>query len=108
MALVSNKIEGGSILKRLVLFACILFFPVLCFADTHIATEPDTLSFLNWPEYMDPELIKSFEKQFNARVQELFFETDETKEAMILSTGGKGLDVVLSSGFKISRYIKQN
>ena len=57
---------------------------------------------------MDPALIKSFEKKYNAQVKEFFFETDEIKEGLLLESKGKGYDVVLSSGIRIPHYIKQN
>ncbi len=94
---------------RFILYALLAIFISVPsgFADSTSGAGPTELTFLNWSEYMDPALIESFEKEYNVDVKELFFETDETKEEMILASGGKGFDVVLSSGMPVSSYIKQ-
>lgn len=95
-----------SMTQRGIIFVFFLFFSGVCFAQSQ--SQPQVLTFLNWSEYMDPALIKAFEKKHNAQVKEFFFETDEIKEEMLLESKGQGYDVVLSSGMRIPRYMKQN
>jgi len=85
----------------------ILSIPFQAVADDEKSLERKTLVFLNWSEYMDPGLIKAFEKKYKANVKEVFFETDETKEEMLIDTNAKGFDVMLSSGSSIPTYIKR-
>ncbi|MBU2538690.1 MAG: spermidine/putrescine ABC transporter substrate-binding protein [Proteobacteria bacterium] len=55
------------------------------------------LVFLNWPDYMDQELIKKFEKQQGVKVRQVYYETEEEQERLLSLTNGKGYDVVLVS-----------
>jgi len=57
---------------------------------------------------MDPDLIKKSETQHNAQVKQLYFESDETKDEILLATNAKGYDVVLGSGASILPYLKQD
>ena len=95
------------ILKKICLFFCLFFFSIIAFAHAETSSENNTITFFNWSEYIDPELILSFEKKYHAKVKQLFFTTDETKEEILLETKGEGFDVVLSSDIPISQYIKQ-
>ena len=73
----------------------------------HAATENQELVFLNWEDYISPELIKAFETKFNVRVKQIYFETEEIRDEKLIFKGGKGQDVVLMSGSTISPYIKR-
>lgn len=66
------------------------------------------LVFLTWSEYMDPDLIKEFEDKFNAKVKNVYFETEDKREELLTMTMGKGYDVVLASGIKVESYIMRN
>ncbi len=93
--------------RKIYFFISMLVFVYAILIGKNAYSQKQSLSFLNWPEYIDPELIKTFEKQNDVDVKEIHFETDETKEQMILETNGEGFDIVLSSGMPIARYIKQ-
>jgi spermidine/putrescine transport system substrate-binding protein len=56
---------------------------------------------------MDPELIKQFEEQYNAKVKFVYFESDELRDDMLLSTDGQGYDVICSNGRSIKTYSRQ-
>ncbi|QTA82793.1 Extracellular solute-binding protein [Desulfonema limicola] len=70
------------------------------------AAEKQTLVFLNWAEYLNPDLVKEFETEFNAEIKEIFFETDEMRNEKLGLTMGQGYDLVLISGSAISQYIR--
>ncbi len=100
MYYVNQLIKSTAILWLSIL----IFFQVVNASDSN--NKEESLVFLNWSEYMDPDLIKMFEEKFNAKVKEVFFETDETKEEMLIDTNARGFDVILSSGISIPQYIK--
>lgn len=73
----------------------------------HAATKQE-LVFLTWSEYIDPEIVLEFEKKYNAEIKEIYFETDEMRDEMMVTADGKGYDLVVSNGPSISRYVKRN
>ena len=75
-------------------------------ATTSYAT-PNELTFLNWSEYMDPEVIQAFEKEYNAKIKFVYFETDETRDNLMVQTDGKGYDLIMSNGPAIHKYFKR-
>ena len=65
------------------------------------------LVFLNWSEYMDPELIKRFEQRYRVKVHEIYYESDDVRDEMLLETDGKGYDLVLVNGAMIATYLQR-
>jgi spermidine/putrescine transport system substrate-binding protein len=85
----------------------LLLFNLMMTSTTATASEQE-LVYLSWSEYIDPELVKNFEKKFNCVVREFYYETDEMKDELLIEKDGSGYDVVLSSGLSILSYIKRN
>jgi len=83
----------------------ILFFllPVVVLASS----QKTKLVFLNWPDYIHKDVIISFEKEYGVDVHEVFYETDELKEEMLLANDAKGFDVMVGSGITMVQYIKR-
>jgi spermidine/putrescine transport system substrate-binding protein len=92
--------------------AAIIIVGVCCLtamlALAQTASKKQELVFLNWSDYIDPDLVRAFEQKFNARVKQVYFESDELKDEMLVETEGKGYDVVLSGASSISSYIKRD
>jgi spermidine/putrescine transport system substrate-binding protein len=65
------------------------------------------LVILNWSEYLDPELIEKFEGEFNAKVSEVYFESDDLRDDMMLETDCVGYDLILVSGIALDSYRKR-
>ncbi len=65
------------------------------------------LVFLTWSEYMDPELVAEFEAQFNARVRFVYFESDETRNDILIEADGKGYDLILVNYYALPTYLQQ-
>lgn len=63
-----------------------------------------SLVVLNWSEYLDPELVEKFEQQFNAEVSEVYFESDDLRDDMILETNATGYDLVMVNGINVDSY----
>jgi spermidine/putrescine transport system substrate-binding protein len=67
-----------------------------------------TLTLLNWSEYLEPELVAKFEQAFNAKVSEVYFESDDLRDDMLIENDGRGYDLVMVSGNVIDIYQKRN
>ncbi len=59
-------------------------------SDASLPAPPRSLVFLNWSEYIDPELVEKFEQQFSAQVSQVYFESDDLRDDMMLETGAVG------------------
>ena len=68
------------------------------FAQT---AESKELVFLNWPNYMDPEIIAEFERRTGITVKQSYFDSDTARDELLLDTEGKGFDVALINGASI-------
>lgn len=65
---------------------------------------PTDLILLNWADYLDPELVVRFERNYNARVKEVFFESDDHRDSMLTEANGKGFDLVMVNGLRLDLY----
>ena len=81
--------------------------PVVHFAPA-TAHAMEELILLNWGEYMDPGLLQKFQDRFNVRVKEVYYESDELKDELLVRSNGKGYDMVISSGVATLPYLKRN
>jgi len=86
-------------------YTALIFFLLLTVASA--SENNNKLVFLNWPEYIHPDVIASFEKKYSADVHEVNYETDELKEEMLLANDARGFDVMVGSGITMVQYIKR-
>ncbi len=56
------------------------------------------LVFLNWPDYMDPDILVEFEQRTGITVKQSYFDSDTSRDELLLETEGKGFDVALING----------
>lgn len=82
-----------------------MLFNMVCFA--HAASNIPELVILNWSEYIDPALISEFENNKKIKIREIYFESDDARDQILLQTGGKGFDLILSNGAVINTYRKR-
>lgn len=66
-----------------------------------------TVSVYNWGDYIDPALIRKFEKETGWKV---IYETFDSNEAMMakIAQGGATFDVAVPSDYAISKMIEEN
>ena len=88
--------------------ACIRNFNVLWVALILIvlsgplhASEPTELLFLNWSDYMDPQILEEFEQRTGVTVKQTYFESDAARDELLLGTGGRGFDLAIIDGTAI-------
>ena len=81
----------------------------LTLACTLALTSPvfaeEVLRILTWPGYADADLVKAFEKQFNARVEVTFVSTDDVLRERLGANQGLDLDVVAANTAEISSFV---
>jgi spermidine/putrescine transport system substrate-binding protein len=71
-------------------------------------TKP-VLTILNWSEYIDTEVYRQFEKEFNCEVKETNFETPEEALNKMVAGGSRTFDVcAVGGGFKMQAAIAQD
>ncbi|MDF7676570.1 polyamine ABC transporter substrate-binding protein [Neisseriaceae bacterium ESL0693] len=104
--------------KTLLLSAAIMLLMAGCGArqtnsddNTHTAAASKTvapatgqLNIYNWSDYVDPETVKTFEKENNIKVRYDYYDSNESLEAKIL-TGRSGYDLVAPSIANVGRQI---
>lgn len=65
------------------------------------ADEKKVLHLYNWADYMKPELIQAFEEQFNCRIMQDYFDSNEAMYAK-LKAGATGYDVIFPSSYMVN------
>ncbi|HCM88554.1 MULTISPECIES: ABC transporter substrate-binding protein [Vagococcus] len=65
------------------------------------------LTIYNWGDYIDPTLLKKFEKEYGYKV---IYETFDSNEAMLtkVEQGGTAYDIAIPSEYMIQKMMKQN
>ncbi|CAN5833073.1 polyamine ABC transporter substrate-binding protein [soil metagenome] len=63
------------------------------------------LSFYNWTEYMDPDLISAFEEQYGVDVVEDFYDSNEAMLAQLQA--GAAYDVIVPSDYMVGIMIEE-
>lgn len=70
------------------------------------SSDKETLRVFNWGEYIDEDVIRAFEKQYNARVIYNLFDSNEMMYTTLQS--GEVFDVLIPSDYMIERLIAEN
>ncbi|EBA00522.1 Spermidine/putrescine-binding periplasmic protein [Marinobacter sp. ELB17] len=88
--------------------ACMSKYKALCLALTLIvlscplqASELTELLFLNWSDYMDPQILEEFKQRTGVAVKQTYFESDADRDELLLGTGGRGFDLAIIDGTSI-------
>ena len=66
-----------------------------------------TLNVFNWGDYIDPQVLKDFEKEFKIKVVYEEFDTNEDMYVKIANSSGK-YDVAIPSDYMIRRMINED
>ena len=83
----------------------ILFFGVRQLEKASGMAGADTLTIYNWGDYIDPALIKKFERETGYKVN---YETFDSNEAMYtkIQQGGTAYDIAIPSEYMIQKMMK--
>jgi spermidine/putrescine transport system substrate-binding protein len=88
-----------SLFKRLLMTLVLASLPAWAFAQ-------QTLYLFNWTEYMDPDIIKAFEKKYDVKVVETYYSSNAELQAKLMAGGTSQYDVVVPSNYMIQRMAK--
>ena len=69
------------------------------------AAEEKVLNVYNWSDYIAPDVIPAFEKEYGIKVHYDVFESNDVLETKLL-TGGSGYDIVVPTGPYLARAIR--
>ncbi|MCF6465725.1 ABC transporter substrate-binding protein [Clostridium sp. Cult2] len=90
--------------KLLISIGLILIIGLL---STGCGSNKPTINVYNWGDYIDPDVLKDFEKEFNVKVNYNTFATNEDMYVSI-KKGGTSYDVAFPSDYMIERMIDEN
>ena len=91
-------------IKRIFMLGLIIVLGILA---TGCGDKKPTLNVYNWGEYIEPAVIKDFEKEFNVKVNYNTFATNEDMYVSI-KKGGTSYDVAFPSDYMIERMIDED
>lgn len=87
--------------------ATLVLVPIIgLMASAATGQERPELVVLNWPNYLDPVLVRRFEQQYDVTVREVYYEGDDQRDEMLVASDGAGYDVVLVSGNMLQTYVR--
>ncbi|MBU5455429.1 ABC transporter substrate-binding protein [Caproiciproducens sp. MSJ-32] len=90
-------------IKMLIIVSLILTTSILL---TGCGDKKPVLNVYNWGDYIDPSVIRDFEKEFNVKVNYNTFATNEDMYVSI-KKGGTSYDVAFPSDYMIERMINE-
>ena len=94
---------SGTILRRLSSLAIAALAAVTL---SSCGSKKPTLYIYNWCDYLNPEVKEAFEKEYNCRIVEDIFDSNEMLEAK-LRAGASDYDIVVPSNYAASRMYRQ-
>lgn len=106
----TTNIKGKDMISytfaRAPLCAALLFF--IAVSSSAFGQSPSReLVILNWSEYVDPELIEKFEQAHNVKIREVYFESDDSRDELLVEMDGMGYDLAIVNGVMVDNYRKR-
>ncbi len=65
---------------------------------------PSVLTILTWPEYFAPEVLQSFESQYQAKVHQVYFESEEVRNKLVALEGLGQYDIAVVGHDSVENY----
>jgi spermidine/putrescine transport system substrate-binding protein len=101
--------KSRSLITCLVALACsFVTFPLFS-AETKAdasSAKPEELNLYIWAEYIDPDIITQFEKEYNCKVIISLYESNEEMMGKLQAGGASQYDIVVPSDFIMNSLIK--
>ncbi|HSH34817.1 spermidine/putrescine ABC transporter substrate-binding protein [Schnuerera sp.] len=85
----------------------IVLVMIIGLLSTGCGSAKSTINVYNWGDYIDPDVLKEFEKEFDVKVNYNTFATNEDMYVSI-KKGGTSYDVAFPSDYMIERMIKED
>jgi spermidine/putrescine transport system substrate-binding protein len=97
--------KEASMRKYAWFFVSVFVVVAAAWAWLQFAIPKPVLRVFTWEEYIDPGVVKDFEKEFNARVAMDFYSSNEDMRAK-LQAGGGGYDIVVPTDYMVTLLMK--
>ncbi|MCB1116463.1 MAG: extracellular solute-binding protein [Chlamydiia bacterium] len=87
-----------------------IFFAFL--STTHIfrpiKDDKQVLNIFSWPEILNPEIIKKFERETGITVVRHYYTSNEELLVKLKASHGKGYDLIIPSDYAVKKLIEEN
>ncbi|MCU7918482.1 MAG: spermidine/putrescine ABC transporter substrate-binding protein [Candidatus Thiodiazotropha sp. (ex Epidulcina cf. delphinae)] len=80
---------------------CLAALTLLGWSEIHAS---DELVILNWADYLDETLIEAFEQQYNTKIRQVYFETDQDRDVLLAQYSRAGFDLAMVDAVTIEYY----
>ena len=77
------------------MFSAKTIWLTLFFLTTAGSAQAKELVFLNWADYMDPEIILEFKQRTGITVKQSYFDSDTARDELLLETEAQDFDIAL-------------
>ncbi|MFC1748068.1 spermidine/putrescine ABC transporter substrate-binding protein [Pseudomonadota bacterium] len=88
--------------QRWVLLAALACLPFSIVAAQNELVQK--LVVLSWPDYIDPDLVEEFERTHHAKIKWVYFESDDVRDNILVSSKTEGIDVVVVNDSNLKNY----
>ncbi len=75
--------------------------------STHATAATQRLVILIWDDYLDERLVAKFERQYDARVVQVNYASDEDASTKLVNSNAVAYDLILTSGIDLDKYVKR-
>ncbi|WP_375749315.1 spermidine/putrescine ABC transporter substrate-binding protein [Vibrio sp. HN007] len=72
-----------------------LVFAMMLISSYSFASTTSQLTFLTWGDYIDQNVVAQFEMEHNAKVNFVYFESDDGREEILTTYGPTGYDLMM-------------
>lgn len=94
-------------MKKIKSTILVLLVVIIGIVSTGCGNNKPSINVYNWGDYIDKDVIKDFEKEYDIKVNYATFETNEDLYVK-LKQGGDSYDVILPSDYMIERMIRED
>jgi len=100
IALTSKVLKG---LRFTAVSATMLWAPITAIAADLVKPSAE-ITFLTWSEYISEDVVAEFENQYKAKVNFIYYESDDARDEMLVTYGADGYDLILIDSVNIPLY----
>lgn len=94
-------------MKNTKIFVLIALVSIMAVLAVGCGDDRPSIDVYNWGDYIDTDVLKEFEDEFDIKVNYTMYETNEDMYIK-LKQGGSSYDVVIPSDYMIERMIREN
>lgn len=96
------RVDDMESFYRWIILAALLWLP--CSIVQGQDEQVQKLVVLSWADYIDPELVEEFERANNVKVEWIYFESDDARDNILVSSKTDGIDVVVVNDTNLKNY----